>query len=48
MGDLLKSDPTFFGSYMYTRRVSGIRVVAKSPSKEIQPGAQFTNYGSHI
>jgi O-phospho-L-seryl-tRNASec:L-selenocysteinyl-tRNA synthase len=36
---------TYFGSYLYKRRVSGIRVIATN-HKEVC-GIQFTNYGSH-
>ena len=39
-------DPTFFGSYLFSRRVSGIRVIAPSKEKEIAGGLKFTNYGS--
>ena len=38
--------PTFFGSYLFSRRVSGLRVVSNSPQQKINTCA-FTNYGSH-
>ncbi len=37
--------PTFFGSYLFSRRVSGVRVVYTSTSKINDQ--HFTNYGSH-
>ena len=40
-----RNDPTFFGSYLYKRRVMGARVVS---TKEQQlEGIVFKNYGSH-
>ncbi|CAI2368545.1 unnamed protein product [Moneuplotes crassus] len=39
-------DPTFFGSYMFSRRVSGLRVLKAGPEKEVG-GVKFKNYGSH-
>ena len=41
-------DATFFGSYLFHRRVSGIRVCnASSELKKFGPGVEFTNYGTH-
>jgi len=40
-------DISEFGSYLYTRRVSGIRIVMKSKKKSVC-GIDFDNYGSHI
>ena len=37
--------PTFFGSYLFSRRVSGVRVVFTSSTKINDQ--HFTNYGSH-
>lgn len=39
--------PTFFGSYLFSRRVSGIRVVALSPNPSKINTENFKNYGSH-
>ena len=40
--------PTFFGSYLFSRRVSGVRVVASSNSKATSINdCKFLNYGSH-
>ena len=39
-------EPTFFGSYLFSRRISGIRVVVKSGPKEIAGSLKFINYGS--
>ncbi len=47
MGGLLRSDPTFLGSYLFARRVSGLRVVGVNPPKEMAGGLLFKNYGSH-
>jgi len=39
---------TFFGSYLFSRRVSGVRVVASSQGKQTNiNGSLFANYGSH-
>ncbi|CDW79188.1 o-phosphoseryl-trna selenium transferase [Stylonychia lemnae] len=40
---------TFFGSYLFSRRVSGVRVVNSSNGKRSQPIGEntFLNYGSH-
>jgi O-phospho-L-seryl-tRNASec:L-selenocysteinyl-tRNA synthase len=38
--------PTFFGSYLFSRRVSGVRVVAQSDKSKINDSV-FSNYGSH-
>ncbi len=40
---------TFFGSYLFSRRVSGVRVVNTSNGKKCAPigDCQFLNYGSH-
>ena len=38
--------PTFFGSYLFSRRVSGVRVVAQSKESKIND-SKFLNYGSH-
>jgi O-phospho-L-seryl-tRNASec:L-selenocysteinyl-tRNA synthase len=40
-----KNDPTFFGSYLFKRRVMGARVVGESVST--LEGIPFKNYGSH-
>jgi len=40
-----KGDPTYFGSYLFKRRVMGARVVGKTPQK--LEGINFNNYGSH-
>ena len=37
--------PTFFGSYLFSRRVSGVRVVYMTPNKINDK--VFKNYGSH-
>jgi hypothetical protein len=39
---------TFFGSYLFHRRVSGVRVcnVSEKPQK-FGPGVEFKNYGTH-
>ena len=39
-------DPTFFGSYMFSRRVSGLRVLKPSTGSKVA-GIEFKNYGSH-
>lgn len=39
--------PTFFGSYLFSRRVSGIRVVAQSLNPSKINTETFRNYGSH-
>ena len=40
--------PTFFGSYLFSRRVSGVRVVASSNGKTSSINdCVFLNYGSH-
>ena len=39
---------TFFGSYLFSRRVSGVRVVNSSFGKTSDiSGSKFMNYGSH-
>lgn len=42
---------TYFGSYLFSRRVSGVRVVNSSAGKlqtiASAEGCQFENYGSH-
>lgn len=42
---------TYFGSYLFSRRVSGVRVVNTSSGKlqsiSTADGCQFVNYGSH-
>lgn len=42
---------TYFGSYLFSRRVSGVRVVNSSGGKlqefGSEPGLSFVNYGSH-
>lgn len=39
---------TYFGSYLFSRRVSGVRVVNSSFGKESKVGKYtFVNYGSH-
>ncbi len=43
---LTKKDINAFGAYLYTRRVSGIKVVAGYKSKTVC-GIGFSNYGSH-
>lgn len=42
-------DATFFGSYLFHRRVSGVRVCANSKGKvtKFGPKAEFENYGTH-
>lgn len=40
-----KNDATFFGSYLFKRRVMGARVVGESVST--LEGIEFKNYGSH-
>jgi len=46
-------DATFFGSYLFHRRVSGVRVCANSKGKQSKFGngphneAVFFNYGTH-
>ena len=44
-----KIDATFFGSYLFSRRVSGVRVVALSKGKlqAFTEDLKFENYGSH-
>ena len=44
-GDKFNNDPTFFGSYLYKRRVMGARVVSTKEQK--LEGIVFKNYGSH-
>ena len=39
------TSPTFFGSYLFSRRVSGVRVVSTSPPVKIGD-CEFSNYGS--
>lgn len=39
--------PTFFGSYLFSRRVSGIRVVAQTAASSKINTETFKNYGSH-
>lgn len=40
--------PTFFGSYLFSRRVSGVRVVASTNGKTSSINdCVFHNYGSH-
>ena len=39
-------DPTFIGSYLFSRKVSGLRVVKPGAEKEVG-GIPFTDYGSH-
>ncbi len=41
-----KKDVTAFGAYLYTRRVSGVKVVARGKKKAVC-GIEFSNYGSH-
>ena len=43
--DKFKNDATFFGSYLFKRRVMGSRVVSTSTST--LEGIKFSNYGSH-
>jgi O-phospho-L-seryl-tRNASec:L-selenocysteinyl-tRNA synthase len=39
---------TYFGSYLFSRRVSGVRVVDSSNGKQSEVGGiKFSNYGSH-
>ena len=40
---------TFFGSYLFSRRVSGVRVVNSSQGKQTTFAEKYTflNYGSH-
>jgi hypothetical protein len=38
---------TFFGSYLFSRRVSGVRVVNKSEAETTIGNNKFNNYGSH-
>jgi len=40
-----KKDANAFGGYLYTRRVSGVRVVSKE--KKSVCGIEFSNYGCH-
>ncbi len=42
----LLPDITFFGSYLFSRRISGVRVVGRSEAKQIGC-VSFKNYGSH-
>ena len=46
MGTRYKTNPTFLGSYLFARRVSGLRVVGESVPKAIS-NIEFKNYGSH-
>ena len=39
--------PTFFGSYLFRRRVSGVRVCATSEKLQKVGQVEFTNYGTH-
>lgn len=38
---------TYFGSYLFSRRVSGVRVVDKTAKEQLVGGISFANYGSH-
>ena len=38
---------TFFGSYLFHRRVSGVRVCNSSPKLSNISGSEFQNYGTH-
>lgn len=38
---------TFFGSYLFHRRVSGVRVCNVSSKVSNISGSEFTNYGTH-
>ena len=40
---------TFFGSYLFSRRVSGVRVCASSGGKltKFAKDCEFLNYGTH-
>lgn len=42
---------TYFGSYLFSRRVSGVRIIDSSDGKlqaiASAEGCQFVNYGSH-
>ena len=42
----LSYDPTFFGSCMFSRRISGLRVLKSSTGSKIA-SIEFKNYGSH-
>ena len=47
LGNLPSSvDPTFIGSYLFSRHVSGCRVLKAAPPKAIS-GIEFSNYGCH-
>lgn len=46
MGSYFKTNPTFLGSYLFARRVSGLRVVGESSAKTVS-NLEFKNYGSH-
>lgn len=41
--------PTFFGGFLFSRRVSGVRVCASSEGKKTKfsHDCEFTNYGTH-